>query len=134
MKKILYFLILAALAGGLYAYYQYNKPVAGMESQKVDVLIKSADLLKAFEGDEAAANAKYLDKVIEVEGEVSKVEKNTEKSSVYLKTTNEMSSVICEFENGNDLADIKEGSNIKIKGKCTGYLMDVVLVQAVVSK
>lgn len=134
MKKYIWYILIAAIAGGTYGYYQYNRPVASLESTSADVVLETPALLKAFETDETAANAKYLDKVIEVSGEISRIEEDGDKKSIYLNTGNEMSSVICEMETGTEMTGLAQGSKVVIKGKCTGYLMDVVLVQCVVKK
>jgi hypothetical protein len=131
IKKILLGALVLALLGGIYGYYQYNRGVESLENKKADIAMTGADLLKAFETNEAEANKSYLDKVIEIKGKVVKFEKSSEKNSLYLETGNEMSSVICEMENSQKNDNIKEGDVVSIKGKCTGYLMDVVLVQCV---
>ena len=41
-----------------------------------------------------------------------------------------MSGVICEMEDGQEISSLKTGEKITIKGKCTGFLSDVVLVQS----
>lgn len=134
MKKYIWILIVIAILAGGYGYYQYNRPVASLENAGADVSITAAALLNAFETDELSANNQYLDKVIEVKGEITKIEDDGSKKSVYLKTDNEMSAVICEMEEGADLNGLSEGAAMTAKGKCTGYLMDVILVQCVIKK
>ncbi|MBK7787721.1 MAG: hypothetical protein IPP37_03380 [Saprospiraceae bacterium] len=134
MKKYIWYLLMAVLAGGAYGYYQYNRPVASLESANADVVLEAPALLKAFETNETTANTQYLDKVIEVSGQISRIEEDGEKKSIYLSTGNEMSSVICEMESASSTEGLAAGSKVVVKGKCTGYLMDVVLVQSVVKK
>lgn len=134
MKKYIWYLLMAVLAGGAYGYYQYNRPVASLESANADVVLEAPALLKAFETNETTANTQYLDKVIEVSGQISRIEEDGEKKSIYLSTGNEMSSVICEMELGTPSDGLAVGGKVTVKGKCTGYLMDVVLVQSVVKK
>ncbi|MBK7008075.1 MAG: hypothetical protein IPH36_05350 [Saprospiraceae bacterium] len=126
--------MMAVLAGGAYGHYQYNRPVASLESANADVVLEAPALLKAFETNETTANTQYLDKVIEVSGQISRIEEDGEKKSIYLSTGNEMSSVICEMESASSTEGLAAGSKVVVKGKCTGYLMDVVLVQSVVKK
>ncbi|HMS98614.1 MAG TPA: hypothetical protein PKA12_07695 [Saprospiraceae bacterium] len=134
MRKYIWYILIAVLAGGAYGYYQYNRPVASLDSANADVMLDAPSLLKAFETNETEANTKYLDKVIEVSGQISRIEEDQEKKSIYLNTGNEMSAVICEMELGTPTEGLAEGSKVVIKGKCTGYLMDVVLVQSVIKK
>ena len=57
-------------------------------------------------------------------------------ATVILNDGSSISSVICQFEKENvwEVKDLKEGDNITIKGICTGYLMDVVMVRCVVGQ
>ena len=93
-----------------------------------DYKLTSEDLLESFEEDENVANEKYLDKVIEVTGVVSKAEKNTGTTSIYLATLNDLSNVIFQLE--KDDPSIEAGHQVTMKGICTGYLLDVVLVRS----
>ncbi len=128
-KKIIVGLVLAGLIGASLGYYLFNKPLESTESMKVDYKMLPSELLMAFESDETQANAKYLDKVIQVSGTVSKCETKDNKVTVYLDTDNPMSNIIFQLEKST--TEIKEGETITLKGICTGYLMDVVLVRAV---
>lgn len=134
MKKYIWYILIAVLLGGAYGYYEYNRPVGSLEGANADVVLEASALLKAFETNEESANTQYLDKVIEVSGSISKIEEEGEKKSIYLSTGNEMSSVICEMELGTPSDGLAVGGKVTVKGKCTGYLMDVVLVQSVVKK
>lgn len=129
MKKILIALILIALIGGSVGYYMFTKPLATTDSMTADFTMSAADLLTVFEDDEAAANSKYLDKVITVQGQVEKVETEEGKVTIYLKTDNSMSNVIFQLEDSTTTINANE--MVTLKGICTGYLMDVVMVRGV---
>lgn len=129
MRKIFIGLFLLVLIGGGVGLYMFNKPLESTMALKSDFTMKAADLLIAFESDETLANSKYLDKVIEVSGYVKKLNVDEGKTTVYLDSDNPMSNVIFQLEEFN--TSIKEGEKITLKGVCTGYLMDVVLVRAV---
>ena len=58
---------------------------------------------------------------------VLSINKVTEGGSISLDTGDAMASIICEFENQVDIANVKVGDKVKVKGFCTGMLMDVVL-------
>jgi hypothetical protein len=134
MKKfILPIILLIALAGG-YGYYEYNRPVKSLSKANADMTIASNELLAAFESNETAANTTYLDKVVEVSGKVSNIETTEGKTHVTLETQNPMSGIICELEENQNLGNIKTGDQVSIKGKCTGYLSDVILNQAIILK
>lgn len=129
IKKIVIALgIIGAIGGGI-GFYMFNKPLESTMSMKPDYSFEPSVLLTAFTEDEVAANNKYLDKVIEVKGKVQKVEKADDKLTIYLETENLMSSIIFQMEDAG--VECEKGEEVVLKGICTGYLMDVVLVRGV---
>ena len=134
MKKILISLIVLSVIGVGIGYYMYNKPVESLEYKKADVVISADQLIKEYESDETAANEKYLGKVIEVSGKVADITEEGGKKKVSMETSNPMSAVICEMEEKMSTGDMKAGDNVKMKGMCSGYLSDVILVQSNVVK
>ncbi len=129
MKKFLPYILVVALGGGFIGYYMYNKPHNETKGATSDIIISPADLLKAYETDEAAADVAYLDKILEVEGIVKSINTLDQGSSLSLDAGSEMSAITCEFEAADALAAVKMGDKVKIKGFCTGKLMDIVLVR-----
>lgn len=124
---------LLGLFGGGYGYYMYNKPVESLENVRSDHEIAAKDLLAKYEIDESKANELYLDQVLEVSGEVAKIEaEEGGKTSIYLDTGSMMSSIICELDDRSSANGISVGDNVTIKGLCSGYLMDVVLVRSII--
>ena len=134
MKKIL----LGILAVGLIAlgigYYMYNKPVASLDNKKPDVVVTASQLIADYEADEAAANTKYHGKVVQVSGPVATITDEGGIKKIHLDTGNPMSMVICELEDGATPPAVDAGTEINVKGMCSGYLSDVILVQSTVVK
>lgn len=133
IKKILPIVLGLAFIGGAVAFYFYNKPVASLEHKKPDVVITAPDILTAYETDEDAANADYLGKVVQVSGAVTMVTDEGGKIKVYLDTGSPMSAVICELADP-EMPDLDPGEQVAVKGLCSGYLSDVILVQSHLSK
>lgn len=132
MKKIIIPLIIfAVLAAGI-GYYMYNKPVASLNDAKADVTVTADQLLTDYESNEAAANDKYLGKVVEVSGTVSQVSTEEGKNKVHFETSNPIATVISELDEGNSAEGIAVGTHAKVKGMCSGYLSDVILVRSTV--
>lgn len=129
MKKFFPYLVILIVLGGAFGYWQYNKGHKETSGAKADISISPKDLLQAFDTDEASANQKYLDKIIEVEGVVKLTDKTDAGSSLHLETGSEMSAIICEFESPDAVSSVQIGQTAKVKGFCTGKLMDVVLVR-----
>ena len=129
MKKVIYILLVLGILGGSIGFYFFNKPLDSISSMSTDYSLSSNELLTAFEDDETQANEKYLDKVIQVTGKVLKTETENGKTTIYLNTENELSNVIFQLE--KDDPSIQAGQQVTMKGICTGYLMDVILVRAI---
>lgn len=123
-------LLLISITGVGVGFYFYNKPLESTESMKADFVISATELLSAFENDENQANTTYLDKVVEVSGQVLKIDFQDGKTTIYLETDSPLSNIIFQLEQPN--LEIKEGEKVTLKGICTGYLMDVVVVRAVI--
>lgn len=132
-KNILISGIIGILVGALVGYFMYNKPHRNIATEKTDFTVSANELFDAFDENEKEANAKYLDKVIEVSGVVIDVENNQEGNSVVtLEAENAMiGGVLCTLKSGESLLS---ESKATLKCKCTGFLTDVVLTNCTVLK
>jgi hypothetical protein len=130
MRKVIFILLALGVLGAGFGYYMYNKPVASLAKKKADVKVTAAQLIADYEANEQAANDKYLGKVIEVSGKITDVTTEEGKLKIHIETSNPMSLVICEMEDNKDGGAPKTGDEAVIKGMCSGYLSDVILVQS----
>jgi hypothetical protein len=134
MKNLLKYGLILAIIGGAIGFYQWNKPHENMNRAKADITITADKLFTAFSDNEAEANSQYLDKVIAVTGTVKDVSTSAEGTvKVTLDSGDDMFGVICQMD---ELTEHKRnsfdvGEQLTLKGKCTGMLMDVVLVRCV---
>jgi len=134
MKKVLLYLLPIGVVAIIAAYFIYNKPHRNMEKAAADLQVTATELFSEFETDESAANEKYLEKVVVVEGQVSDVSTSEEGNiSLTLQSGNDMFGIICQFDKLSEHArtEFAVGEMVTIKGICTGMLMDVVLVRCV---
>jgi hypothetical protein len=129
LAKILIFVILIfLLVGVIGAYLLYNKPHRSVD-EGTGIPVTAAVLFKDYETDEVAANAKYLDQVVEVSGKVSDQYVNQQgKTVVLLATEHPLYGIQCTLNDSTN-APIP-GEVVTIKGICTGYLSDVIVIQA----
>lgn len=127
-KKIIFTLALLGLFTLLVGMKMYNKAPESISSLKTEFQLNASELLAAFENNEEEANEKYLDKVVEINGVVSKRELKNGVLTAYMETDSPLSNIIFQFENTNE--EINEGETLTLKGICTGYLMDVVMVRS----
>lgn len=134
MKKAIILIIIAGLIAGLYGYYQFNREAENLGSKDAD-LTDVAGFISEYQKDEIAADAKYLDKVVEVKGKVAEVKKD-ESGAVKLSFISDdpMSTVIAEMDPAVAAEALKLAPNaeVTIKGVCTGSLGDIVCVRSVI--
>lgn len=131
-KKIIIFLSGAFLCLCV-AWYWYNKPRTGVLSKATDASVTAAELYDKYSVAEAEANKLYLNKVIEVSGEVDDITGN-ENNTIILLRGQGMGGVSCLFATGAYLKGkpLKKGMHVVIKGRCTGFNIDVNLVDCII--
>jgi hypothetical protein len=127
-KIALFFVVFIALSAILAALYMYNLKKTDMAKAKPDFIITASALQKAFENDETAASALYINKILEVTGKIATV-KPAENNvlNISLETESDLSSVICTFTAVADPSGFRVGDMITLRGECSGFLMDVLL-------
>ena len=134
MKLKNYFFILAGciIILALVGFYFYNEPASRVTNEKPLYELKSDDLLSDYMTDETGANKKYLGKVIEVTGTLINISSEDQQQEVtlMLNAGEEMAGISCKvnLKSNPEVIKLKSGSQVSIKGICTGMLMDVVLV------
>jgi len=130
MKKLIpVIIVIAAIIGGTVAYRMYNKPHRDIASEDAAFSLTADALFDAFEEDEAAANALYLDKVVEVTGDVAEVTDNSAGQAVIIITAaNAMLGGVSATMQETGIVNISEGETVTVKCRCTGFLMDVILI------
>jgi hypothetical protein len=130
--------LLSILAAATYGYYMFNLKRSDLSKVKPAYILSSKELFSAFESDETGATAKYIGKVVEVNGNVAQVEFGSADStlSITLREDDELSGVICTFSGVLDKTEvnISPEQQITVRGECSGMLMDVLLNNCVIVK
>lgn len=120
-KTLLTILAIVLVAGGIgagVAYNMWNKPHAKVEDEK-GITITADELCREYTTDEAAANAKYLGKALEVSGTIAKQEKNQEGALVVTLQGNDADlSVQCTMRDRNE--KLEPGRQVVMKGYSSG--------------
>jgi hypothetical protein len=117
--------------GGWYVYTKILNPPHREVKQEVAMKVDAEKIFQAYTANEKTANATYLDKAIEVSGKITSIAKNADSSIVvFLQTSDPIFGVKCTME-GNASA-LKEGDVVIIKGICTGFINDVVVIRSYV--
>jgi len=128
LRKIIIGLGVVAVMLMVVTYFIYNKPHRSVD--KADTSVDAVALVAAFVKNEEEANKNYLDKVVEVKGKVKEVTKKENAYVILLGDDASMSSVNCTLDHGQDAlaSRLKPGDETVIRGHCTGYLLDVVII------
>jgi lysyl-tRNA synthetase class II len=127
MKRLIIGILIITVMAGLYGFYLYNKKPVDTREQNPDFELTSAQIVKEFSDDEQAASKKYNDKIVLVSGKINEI--NLSSSTVFLDASDAISAITCSFyaDESSQLKTLKVGDVVKIKGKCTGKLTDVII-------
>ncbi len=107
---------------------------AEMRAATAELSVTANKIAKDFDENEVAANLKYENKIIEVTGSVGQISKDFGDYNLMLDTSQLLTGVVCRF-NGNvaeQLAVLKTGQNITIKGRCDGMYGNVEIKDCVI--
>jgi len=116
--------------------YVYNKPHVNVKKAEAAFVVTAQNLISEYQQDETKTNEKYSESVIQVKGTIFEISTLKGNSVITLKDENLESSIICHMlpEENTRALQIKKGQDIEIKGICTGYLMDVIMVRCTLAE
>ncbi|HEX5026670.1 MAG TPA: hypothetical protein VFV68_15425 [Agriterribacter sp.] len=116
------------------AWYWYNKPREGIENKTTQVAIPAELLYEGYNRDEAAADKEFLNKVIEVKGKVNEIIINGNDAVLMMGINANGSGISCLFSPAGQLesAKLQKGMEVVVKGKCTGFNIDVNLTDCII--
>jgi hypothetical protein len=130
---ILIIIVIGLGIGGWYVYTKYLNPPHRDIKEEVGIKVDAEKIFQDYTTNEKTANATYLDKAVEVSGKIISIDKNSDNYLVVLlQTSNPIFGVKCTMK--EDASSLKQGDDVKIKGICTGFANDVVLIKCYVSK
>jgi len=115
---------------GLYLYNMPHQNVAGVAAS---VRIDAAALCDDYRRDEAVADKRFVGKVMEVRGMVVESQSTGKTANIRLGASGTDIAVSCEFP-ATDAGEFHvppKGANVTVKGRCTGFLQDVNLVDCI---
>ncbi len=120
MKKTIIVLVIVIVAvGGWYAYKMYQEKTPDVVNKDPDIVITAATLLEAFDKDTASARKQYVDKIVEVTGNVKRIDTT---GSVVLGEEGSASEVTVGLDRRHlkDYEKLKVGSVAILQGICSG--------------
>lgn len=125
-------LLLIAFA---WAYYLYAKPHQSAAGETADFTLSADSLYQQYQANEHAADQKYLGKVLEVSGKLAEIQHSGNTEIWILSPQPGGGGINCQLFAGTRIdPEPKTGDAVVVKGRCTGYLMDVNLADCVLRK
>jgi hypothetical protein len=132
-----YFLLagIIVIAIALWIFHLFTQRRPSLDDMKADISIESVDLYNQYQQNEATANTKYLDKIIEVKGTVTDIQQTDSTLGIELNGADAggINCGMADNMHGKELL-FKKGDTLTVKGKCSGFLMDVNLVDCIIEK
>lgn len=113
---------------------QFLRTAPSMKRLSPEFEVNAVSFYEEFETDETAANTKYLNKIVEVEGEVEGLNHEGEtKPQVSLRTSG-FGVVKCTLESSDSeaYAKLKTGDKVVIRGECIGILLDLLIERSII--
>lgn len=107
----------------------FDEKFDSTENVKADYTIKAADLLKEFLANDSAANKKYNEKVLEINGMVSAINLAADSTSTIRFEDSTGSYAIFSMEKNqiDKIKNIKAGDPVSVKGVCSGSIFSDIL-------
>jgi len=122
-KKILIGVFLLLLAAGGVIWYIFNEKFTDTAERKADYTVNAIDFIREFQKNDSLANAKYIEKIVTVNGVVSKIEPVSD-TVVNIKMADAATGdyIIFAFqqEHAAEAKQLKEGGQASVKGSCSG--------------
>jgi uncharacterized protein (DUF1330 family) len=140
IKIILVLAVLGVVSALLVYKYYINKPHPDFENLPADFKVKAEVLYKEYVSDKTAADLKYNGKVVEISGKLSTVESaDTLVIATFVFKQGDFGdegircTMLSKYK--EEVKSIPSGSEVKIKGFCSGYNnVDVIMDKCSLNK
>jgi type II secretory pathway pseudopilin PulG len=121
-------LVVVVVLAGIYWYVATDK-FTDTKSRKADYTLNALDFIHEFQQNLKAANEKYSDKIIALNGKVSEVEAADTTVNVKFIDPATSSYAIFAFQQQHldEAKGLKVGDSISIKGSCSGGIYSEIL-------
>jgi len=126
LKIALGFFFIGILAAALVYKFYINKPHPDIEKLPADFKLNAEVLYKEYVKEKAAANLKYNGKIIEISGQLSKIESaDTIVVATYVFNQGDFGDegIRCTMlpKYNEEIKKITSGTEVSIKGLCSGF-------------
>ena len=128
-KRILIaILVLAVIAATAYWIVATDK-FSDTKDRKAAYTVSALDFINEFQKNDSVANAKYADKIVEVNGRVSEIEAADTTLNIKFidKVTGSYAIFAFQQQHVAEAKTIKVGDSVSIKGSCSGSIYSEIL-------
>ena len=128
-------ILLLLLIAAAWAYHVVLRPHQSTAGETADFSISADSLYQQYRANEHSADQKYLNKVIEVTGKLAEIQHSGTSEIWILSPHAGGGGINCQLFAGTKIdPEPKSGEAVTLKGRCTGFLMDVNLADCVLRK
>ena len=128
-------ILLLLLIAAAWAYHVVLRPHQSAAGETADFSISADSLYQQYRANEHSADQKYLNKVIEVTGKLAEIQHSGTSEIWILSPHAGGGGINCQLFAGTKIdPEPKSGEAVTLKGRCTGFLMDVNLADCVLHK
>lgn len=122
LKKIFIITLIVLIAGGIGIYFIFTEKFEDTGTQKAAFTITADELMREFQQNDSAANKKYAEKIILVNGTISETEAADTTINIKMIDSLTGSYIIFAFQEQHlqEAKQLKEGDMVSIKGSCSG--------------
>ena len=125
IKAIVLIIAVISIIGISYLAYLYFEPTKDIATQKTDLHLTEEILINDFIKSDKIADSLYKNKIVELTGKVKKIEaQDTISTLVFDNGGNFIIIANCLSSTNQELKQLKEGTNITVKGIYSGYIIN----------
>ena len=128
-KKWLLALLVLLLAGAAVVWWLFSLKYDDTATVKADFTVNAMDFIKEFKQDMTAANKKYSEKIIVVNGTISAIETADTTANIKMADTTNGAYIIFAFQQQHlaEAKAMKKGEPVSIKGSCSNGALSSIL-------
>ena len=122
LKKFLILTLIILVAGGIGIYLIFTEKFEDTGKHAAVFTVTADELIKEFQQNDSAANKKYAEKIILVNGKIAETEAADSTINIKMMDTLTGSYIIFAFQEQHikKAKQLKEGDMVSIKGSCSG--------------
>jgi hypothetical protein len=135
LKRILIILLGVVVIFSCIYWIVATKKFADTKDRKAAYTVNALDFIREFQQNDSAANKKYTDKIITVNGTVSEIEAADTTLNIKFIDTTTGSYAIFAFQQQylSEAKTIKPGDSVSVKGSCSGSIYSNILETTVIT-